>query len=150
MSDEQYMREALEEAVKAYQRGESPVGAVMVRDGAIIARAGNQYRADHDPTAHAEILVMRQAGRLLHQSKFRDCVIYTTIEPCPMCANAMLQAEVPKVVFGGRGLVTIRKARFAPTNLTRIGPLLEDECRRIFIQWLRESGHGAFLVAEGL
>ena len=103
MTDLDYMIEALKEAELAYENGESPVGAVMVYNGEIIARAGNQVYRLHDPTAHAEIQVIRQAGQQLNKVCFPDCVLYTTMQPCPMCENALIQAKVPKVVFGGSG-----------------------------------------------
>jgi tRNA(adenine34) deaminase len=150
MNDIDFMTEALVEAKRAYDTGECPVGAVLVRNGETIARAGNQVYQRKDPTAHAEILVLRQAGPLLGQWKFRDCVIYTSLEPCPMCENALLQAEVPRVVYGATGIKRIKDVRFAKSNLARVGPLLEDECRSLFIQWLRDTGHGDFLASEGI
>ena len=150
MNDVDYMVEALKEARLAYENGECPVGAVMVRNGEIIARAGNQIYSLKDPTAHAEILVMREAGQLLGQWKFRDGVIYTTIQPCPMCENAMLQAEVPRVVYGGSGFKWVLENRFAKSNLARVGPVMEKECRGLFIQWLEDTGHQDILDAEGV
>jgi tRNA(adenine34) deaminase len=149
MNDGDFMLEALKEAWLAYDRGEAPVGAVLVRNGEIIARAGNQVYQRHDPTAHAEILVMRQAGELLGHWKFRECVLYSTLQPCPMCENALLQAEVPTVVFGGSRFKFV-EIRFAKSNLTRVGPVLEDECRGLFIRWLKDTGHHDILDAEGL
>ena len=87
MNDVEMMTVAFEEAKAAYERGECPVGAVIVRDGEIIARAGNRETELKDPTAHAEILVMREAGRLLNKHTFPDCIIYTTLWPCPMCVG---------------------------------------------------------------
>jgi hypothetical protein len=84
--------------------------------------------------------MMKQAGKLLGQWKFRECVLYTTLQPCPMCENALLQAEAPKVVFGGSGF-KFAEIRFAKANLTRVGPVLEGECRGLFIRWLRVTGH---------
>ncbi len=145
-----FMAEALKEARCSYANGECPVGAVMVRDGEVIARAGTEIRALKDPTAHAEILVMRQAGQKLGQWKFPDCVIYTSIQPCPMCENAMLQAEVAKVVYGGRGFKAILEKRFAKSNLERVGPVMEEGCRSLFIKWLKDVGHQDIIDAEGL
>ena len=150
MTDKEFMAEALKEAQSSYTNGECPVGAVMVRNGEIIARATTQIRALKDPTAHAEILVMRQAGQKLGRCKFRDCVIYTTIQPCPMCENAMLQAEVPKVVYGGRGFKAILAQRFAKSNLERVGPVMEKTCRGLFVKWLEDSGHQGLIDAEGV
>ena len=96
------MGEAFKEAQKASAQGECPVGAVMVRDGIILAGAGNRELEMNDPTAHAEILVLREAGRLLGQHTFSGCAVYSTLWPCPMCENALLRAKVPKVVCGAR------------------------------------------------
>ena len=150
MTDKDFMAEALKEAQSSYANGECPVGAVLVRNGEIIARASTQIRALNDPTAHAEILVMRQAAQKLGQRKFPDCVVYTTIQPCPMCENAMLQAEVPKIVYGGRGFKAILALRFAKSNLERVGPVMEEPCRSIFTKWLQDSGHQDLIDAEGV
>ncbi len=147
---EKFMTEALKEARLSYDNRECPVGAVMVRNGEIVARAQTQIRALKDATAHAEILVMRQAGQKLAQWKFPDCVIYTTIQPCPMCENAMLQAEVAKVVYGGRGFKSILEKRFAKSNLERVGPVMDEPCRSLFIKWLKDVGHQDIIDAEGL
>ena len=147
---QKFMAEALKEAQRSYDNGECPVGAVMVRNGEIIARATTQIRALQDATAHAEILVMRQAGQRLGQRKFPDCVVYTTLQPCPMCENAMLQAEVGKVVYGGRGFKSILEKRFAKSNMERVGPIMEESCRSLFVKWLKDVGHQDIIDAEGL
>ena len=77
------------------------MGAVVVKDGEIIARAHNRRENDHDPTAHAEMLAMRQAARVLGGWRLWDCTLYVTLEPCPMCAGAIINARIPRVVFGG-------------------------------------------------
>jgi tRNA(adenine34) deaminase len=100
--DERWMREALAGAHGAQARGEVPVGAVVVRDGAIIGRGGNAPVADDDPTAHAEIAALREAGRTLGNYRLPGCVLYVTIEPCAMCAGAILHARIGRVVFGAR------------------------------------------------
>jgi len=94
------MYEALVEAQKAFAKGEIPIGAVIVRDGEILARDHNRREELHDPTAHAEILVMRQAGKILGGWRLPQTTLYVTIEPCPMCAGALVQARVERVVFG--------------------------------------------------
>ena len=144
------MAAALEEARIAHSNGQCPVGAVLVKDGQIIARAGNRERDLHDPTAHAEILVLRQAGQALKSHKFPDCTVYTTLAPCPMCENALLQAEIPRIIFGARSFNWVTKVRFAATNLERIGPISEQDCRTLFIRWLEETGRTEILDAEGL
>jgi len=97
-----YMKIALDEARLAAARGEVPIGAVLVDgiSGDIIARAGNRCEEDHDVTAHAEILVLRQAGNLRNSSRLIDCDLYVTLEPCTMCATAISFARVRRLYFG--------------------------------------------------
>src|SRR5690554_7951293 len=94
------MREALAEAQKAFDKGEIPIGAVIVQNDSIIARDHNRREELHDPTAHAEVLVMREAGKLLGGWRLPETTLYVTIEPCPMCAGALVQARVGRVVYG--------------------------------------------------
>jgi tRNA(adenine34) deaminase len=94
------MELALAEAEKAGVRGEVPVGAVVVGDGRVIAAAGNQREADDDPTAHAEILALRQAASELGSWRLSEATLYVTLEPCPMCAGALVAARVRRLVFG--------------------------------------------------
>jgi len=94
------MREALAEARAAATAGEVPVGAVLVRDGEILARSNNRTIRDCDPTAHAEIVALREAARLLGNYRLADTTLYVTIEPCSMCAGAIIQARVPRLVYG--------------------------------------------------
>lgn len=91
---------ALEEAGRAAERGEVPVGAVIVRDGVVLARAGNRTLADKDPTAHAEILAIRAAATALGSERLVDCDLYVTLEPCPMCAGAISFARIRRLYFG--------------------------------------------------
>ena len=95
-----FMRIALQEAQKAAAEGEIPVGAVIVKDGEIIAAAHNRRENDHDPTAHAEMLAMRQAARVLGNWRLRGCTLYVTLEPCPMCAGAMVMSQLSRCVYG--------------------------------------------------
>jgi tRNA(adenine34) deaminase len=99
-ADAQFMQEALTEARTAAVASEVPIGAVLVRDGKILARAGNRTIRDCDPTAHAEIVVLREAARLLGNYRLADTTLYVTIEPCSMCAGAIIQARVPRLVYG--------------------------------------------------
>jgi tRNA(adenine34) deaminase len=99
-SDEAAMRAALDCAREAYARGEVPVGAVLVdADGVIVARAANAPIATHDPTAHAEILALRAAGRALGNYRLPGCTLYVTLEPCAMCIGALVHARVARLVF---------------------------------------------------
>jgi tRNA(adenine34) deaminase len=95
-----WMREALSSAADAAAAGEVPVGAVVVRDGVVIARAANRTIRDQDPTAHAESLAIRDAARALGQWRLDDCTLVVTLEPCAMCAGAIVLARVKRVVFG--------------------------------------------------
>jgi tRNA(adenine34) deaminase len=100
MASASFMSIALEEARAAGARGEVPVGCVVVRDGAVIARAGNRTMADKDPTAHAELLAIRAAAAALGTERLTDCDVYVTLEPCAMCAAAMAFARVRRLYFG--------------------------------------------------
>ena len=95
-----YMREALREAKKAFDKDEVPVGAVIAHKGSIIARAHNQIKLLKDPTAHAEMIAMTQAAAELKNERLIDCVVYVTIEPCSMCAGAMVLARIKELVYG--------------------------------------------------
>jgi len=100
VDDTGFMREALSEAQKAFRKGEIPIGAVLVHRGEIIARNHNRREELHDPTAHAEILVLREAGAILGGWRLPETTLYVTIEPCPMCAGALVQARVSRLVYG--------------------------------------------------
>lgn len=95
-----FMKFALEQALAAYEADEVPVGAVIVRGGRIIAAAYNQCEQLRDPTAHAEMIAITQAAESVGDWRLEGCVLYVTLEPCPMCAGAILQARIPIVVFG--------------------------------------------------
>ena len=99
-TDEDWMREALEEARAAERRGEVPVGAVLVRGGDCVARGGNRTIEDCDPTAHAEIVALRTAARAANNHRLEGVTLYVTVEPCAMCAGAIVQARVDRVVYG--------------------------------------------------
>jgi tRNA(adenine34) deaminase len=98
--DEEYMRLALGEAAAAAAHGDVPIGAVIVRDGEVVAAAGNERELRADPTAHAEILALRAAADRLGGWRVPDSVLYVTLEPCAMCAGAIVLARVPRVVYG--------------------------------------------------
>jgi tRNA(adenine34) deaminase len=99
-SDELWMEEALRMARRALEAGEVPVGAVVVRNGEIIGRGWNRNLTDDDPTAHAEIVALRDAGAALGNYRLSDCELFATIEPCPMCAGALIQARVKRLIYG--------------------------------------------------
>jgi tRNA(adenine34) deaminase len=99
---ESWMREAIALAASAAAAGEVPIGCVIVHDptGKVIGRGANRREADHDPTAHAEVLAMREAGRALGHWRLVDCTLVVTLEPCPMCAGAIVNARIPRLVYG--------------------------------------------------
>ena len=102
LHDEKFMKMALAEAEKAFDAGEIPVGAVIVRDGEVIARAHNLCETQNDPTAHAEMLAIRAAGERLGTWRLSSCTLYVTLEPCPMCTGAAINARVGRIVFGAK------------------------------------------------
>jgi tRNA(adenine34) deaminase len=97
--DKFFMQEALKEAKKAYKKNEVPVGAVVVYNNKIVAKAHNLNITTNDPTAHAEILALRKASKILRNYRLLDCEMYTTLEPCPMCAGAMVYARIKRLVY---------------------------------------------------
>ncbi len=99
-SDAEYMRLALEEAQAGARAGEVPVGAILVLDGRVLARGSNRTIADCDPTAHAEIVVLRRAAKQLSNYRLGGASLYVTIEPCSMCAGAIVQARIARLVYG--------------------------------------------------
>jgi tRNA(adenine34) deaminase len=135
--DERFMRRAMVLAEKAEQIGEVPVGALLVKEGEILAEGWNLSIGNHDATAHAEIQVLREAGRVLNNYRLIDTTLYVTLEPCPMCAGALLHSRVSRIVFGASDL----KAGAAGTVLNLFSSpaayhsvkveqgLFADECR---------------------
>jgi tRNA(adenine34) deaminase len=100
MSDEKFMREALDLARRAAEAGEVPVGAVLVRDGAIVGRGYNQPVSGKDPTAHAEVVALRDAAERIGNYRLGECEMFVTLEPCAMCAGAIMHARLSRVVYG--------------------------------------------------
>ena len=99
---EEFMQEALKEAKKAYKKLEIPVGVVIVKDGQIIARAHNMKEEKKDTTKHAEIIAIQRASKKLNSWRLNDCEMYVTLEPCPMCAGALIQSRIKKVYIGAK------------------------------------------------
>jgi len=134
-----YMKEALLEAEKAYAKGEVPIGAVIVSGDKIISRAHNLREERQDPTAHAEILAIREAAQRLQSWRLTGTTIYVTLEPCPMCAGALVQARVDTLVFGawdgkaGAAGTLLNIAHFPKLNhqVEVFGGVMEEECRDI-------------------
>lgn len=134
--DERFMREALRAARRAPAHRDVPIGAVVVRDGLVVARARNRREVDHDPTAHAEVLVLRRAARRLGSWRLDGCTLYVTLEPCAMCAGAVVLARVPQLVLGawdpkagacGSVHDLVRDPRLNHW-VEVVGGVLEDEC----------------------
>lgn len=129
--DIKYMNEALKEARRGGERGEIPIGAVIVSDGSIIARAHNLNETLNDPTAHAEMQAITMATNHLGGKYLNTCTIYVTVEPCPMCAAALAWAQIKRVVFGAsdpkRGYTLFSPTLLHPRTEVVSGPL-EKEC----------------------
>lgn len=106
MTDAFFMAQALEQAQKAWDLGEVPVGAVLVKDGQVVAVGCNQPIGAHDPTAHAEIMALRAAAQVLGNYRLPGCDLYVTLEPCAMCAGAMMHARLSRIIFGASDLKT--------------------------------------------
>ncbi len=144
--DEQFMAEALAQAERAFLMGEVPVGAVVVKDGQIIARGYNRRETDRMATAHAELLAMEEACRVLGSWRLSDCTLYVTLEPCPMCAGVAINARVGRVVYGAKdakagAMGSVFSVNAYPFNhkvdLT-VG-VLETECREILQRFFEEK-----------
>jgi tRNA(Arg) A34 adenosine deaminase TadA len=137
---------ALGEARRAGELGEVPVGCIIVCDGAVIARAGNRVIAGHDPTAHAEIVAIRQAGAILGSERLEDCDLYVTLEPCAMCAGAIAFARIRRLYYGAadpKGGAVDNGVRFfaAPTCHHRpdvYGGMAETEASALLKDFFRE------------
>ncbi|MCD6338984.1 MAG: tRNA adenosine(34) deaminase TadA [Verrucomicrobia bacterium] len=138
-SEERFLREALREARKAFREGEAPVGAVVVHKGRIIGRGRNQVELLKDATAHAEMIALTAAQAALGDWRLNECVLYVTKEPCPMCAGAMVQARVGRVVFGapdprggaaGGALNLLRQPTFNHQCEVR-GGVCAEECAQL-------------------
>lgn len=135
-ADEQFMRAALELADQADRLGEVPVGAVVVVDGEIAGRGGNSPIASHDPTAHAEVIALREAAQRIGDYRLADATLYVTMEPCAMCAGALVNARIMRLVFGTRDLrfgAVRSKFRIADSDLLNhrvevVEGVLAEEC----------------------
>lgn len=150
-ADVKFMREALAAAASAASLGEVPIGAVIVREGRVIARGENRRERDRDPTAHAEIIAVQEAARRLGGWRLTGCTLYVTLEPCTMCAGAAVQARLPRLVFGaadpkggagGSVVDLLRDTRFSHVVEVASG-VCEEECSallRQFFATLRDRG----------
>lgn len=142
--DKKFMKSALKCARKAYEEGEVPIGAVVVCDGKIIGRGHNRRTGRQIATAHAEIEAIEKACRKLHSWRLPDCEIYVTLEPCPMCMGAILNARIKKVYFGayeakGRSLTEIIAGSGVLNHKAEVcGGVMEEECAAILSGFFSE------------
>lgn len=144
-NDEYFMREALRQARRAYAADEVPVGAVIVREGEIIARAWNQVEMLKDATAHAEMLAITQAEAAVEDWRLTDCELYVTKEPCPMCAGAIVHARLRRVIFGcpdpkcggAGGLLNILQMPELNHRSEITSGVLADECLSLIREFFR-------------
>lgn len=138
---EKYMREALKEARRAWDEGEIPIGAVVVCEGRIIARAHNQTETLHDPTAHAEMLAMTAATSYIGGKYLPECTLYVTVEPCPMCAAAMAWTQIGEVVYGAddpkRGYTLFSPSLLHPRTKVSSG-ILSEECSSLMTDFFKK------------
>jgi tRNA(adenine34) deaminase len=144
--DRQYMQQAIEQAMLAASAGEVPVGAVLVRDGKVISKGFNQPISNSDPSAHAEMLALRGAAQLEANYRLPGTTLYVTLEPCTMCAGAMLHARVDRVVFGASdpktgaaGSVLNVFSEKQINHQTQVeGGIMSEECGQILRQFFKE------------
>lgn len=144
--DELWMKEAIAEAEKAKRLGEVPIGAVIVKEGVIIGRGHNLRETQQNPVSHAEIIAIQQASQTLNAWRLLDCTLYVTLEPCPMCAGAIVQSRIKRVVYGthdpkagcaGTLMNLLQEPRFNhETELT--GFVLQNECANLLTLFFRE------------
>lgn len=144
--NEKFMKEALKEAKKAYDKLEIPVGAVIVKDNKIIARAHNLKELKQDTTKHAEILAIKKASKKLNNWRLTDCEIYVTLEPCSMCAGAIINSRIKKVYIGAKDLKTgacgsklnlLQDYDFDTSVESEFG-ILEEECQTMLKNFFKE------------
>ena len=144
--DEKYMKEALKQARKAYKMGESPIGCVIVYEGRIIGRGYNRRNTDKSTLAHAEISAIKKATKVIGDWRLEDCTIYITLEPCPMCAGAIVQSRIKRCVIGamspksgcaGSILNILDESRFNH-RVETISGVLGEECQQLISSFFKE------------
>ena len=146
-TDYDFMRIALEEAESGYRHGEVPVGAVLVREGIVVVQAHNAPIAKNDPSAHAEMLVLRRAAQIMANYRLAGTELYVTIEPCIMCAGAIIHARVERVIFGARdpkcgavvSLYNILDDKRLNHQVKITEGILKEECGEIISRFFREK-----------
>ncbi len=148
-SDEMFMREAIRQARLASQEDEVPVGAVIVHENKIIAKAHNQIEMLKDPTAHAEMIAITQATNYLSSKWLQDCTLYVTIEPCSMCAGALVLARISRIFFGAQdpktgacgSVMNIASHAVLNHRIEVFGGILAEECANILSEFFQEKRH---------
>ncbi|MGZ3255118.1 MAG: tRNA adenosine(34) deaminase TadA [Burkholderiaceae bacterium] len=146
MSDSIYMRQAISQAHNAWALGEVPVGALVVKDGVIIATGFNQPIGTHDPTAHAEIMALRAAASILGNYRLPGCELYVTLEPCAMCAGAMMHARLSRVVFGASdpktgtcgSIVNLFEQEKLNHHTELVGGVMAEECGKLLKEFFAD------------
>lgn len=146
MNDAEYMAMAIELARDAWQAGEVPVGAIVVLDGEVVGKGFNQPISRHDPSAHAEIMALRDAGKRIANYRLPQCTLYVTLEPCTMCAGAIMHARIKRIVFGAAdpktgaaGSVVNLFSEERLNHHTEVeGGLLAKECSELISSFFRE------------
>lgn len=145
-TDEKYMREAIKQARKAAKIDEVPIGCVIVYDGKIIARGYNRRNTDKSTLAHAEIIAIRKAAKIIGDWRLEDCTMYITLEPCPMCAGAIVQARIPQVVVGAMNpkagcagsVINLLQMDGFNHKAELTSGVLVDECRTMLQDFFKE------------
>ena len=148
--DEIYMSEALKQAHEAFEEDEVPVGAVIVHNGKVIARAHNQVELLKDPTAHAEMIAITQAAAYLKSERLLDCSIYATIEPCSMCAGALVLARVKRVYYGAKdpktgacgSVFNIADSKKLNHRIKVTGGVLAKDCGSLLTEFFKKKRRG--------
>ena len=145
VKDREAMRLAITLAKQAAAEGEAPIGAVLMRGDEVVATAYNHRERDHDVTSHAEIEVLRAAGKARGDWRLSDCTLYVTLEPCPMCAGAILASRVSRVIYGAKDATAgamgsvLSLPRFPLGSRPEVvGGVLEEECRTLLQAFFRE------------
>jgi len=145
--EERWMVQALDQARAAFDQGEVPVGAVIVQGDSIVGAGFNQRETLNDPTAHAEMIAITQAAQTLESWRLIDCTLYVTLEPCPMCAGAIVQARIPRVIYGTTDpkagachtLYSITSDERLNHRATVLGGVLNEECRSLLQDFFRQQ-----------
>jgi tRNA(adenine34) deaminase len=146
LSPQYFMKQAIQEAIKARAKGEAPIGAVIVRNGEIISATHNTREADNDATAHAEIIAIREAGRKLEAWRLSDCEIYVTLEPCSMCAGAIIQSRIKTLYYGASdpkagaagSVLNLLSVKDFNHKVDVIAGILEEECASLLTEFFNK------------